>query len=385
MLRTFWLGLGALAGIGGIGLAAVSCGGSDVAGYYDPGYVVTCQEWTVVTCETTADCYDETRYVYELGTQCINGHCLCPIEGWVMCNKKGHPPDNNMRQCWPREECESGEYCIEEAPPPPPPPEPECTVEDLSKCPGPVDKRCGVATCNDGECGVEITPGPIASQKAGDCKRAVCTPSGVVVDEEDPDDVYDDGKQCTVDMWVEGQAQGVTIASMLGPGSIIVCPDTGEGYCAESECVQCIDDQDCSMMEDCSFERCVPKHCSNNMVDGAAAETDEDCGGPCLPCGSGKGCSGNADCLSNVCKDMMCQEPTCDDNETNDGETDKDCGSACKNPPKLCADGQGCKSGADCQSNVCWAGACQAPTCTDGVQNQGEAGVDCGMPCDTGC
>lgn len=381
MLRRLRLGLGALSGISGIGLAAVSCGSSDAAEYYDPGYVVTCQEWTVATCETTADCYDETRYVYELGTQCINGHCLCPVEGWIMCNKKGHPPDNNMRQCWPREECEPGEYCIEEGPPPP---EPECTPDDLSNCPGPVDQRCGVATCNEGVCSVEIIPGPIASQKDGDCKRSVCNLSGFVVDEEDLGDYWDDGKQCTFDMCIDGQAQSETIASVVGPGSTIVCPDTGEGYCSDTECVECLDHDHCIPGDICILGRCIPEMCANGMKDGAA-ESDIDCGGICLPCASGRFCTGNADCTSNVCKDMVCQAPTCDDNEKNDGETDKDCGAKCKDVTKLCSDGQGCESGADCQSNVCWAGACQAPTCIDGVQNQGEAAVDCGEPCDTDC
>jgi hypothetical protein len=364
----------------GIGLAAVSCGEGDTAGYYDPGYVVTCQEWTVATCETTADCYDETRYVYELGTQCINGHCLCPVEGWVMCNKRGHPPDNNMRQCWPREECEPGEYCIKEEPPP----EPECTADDLSKCPGPVDKRCGVATCNEGVCSVAITPGPIASQKVGDCKRSVCNLSGFVVDEEDLGDYWDDGEQCTFDVCIDGQALSMTIASVVGPGSTIVCPDTGEGYCSDSQCVQCIDNLDCSPIETCVNARCIPNTCANGMQD-QGMESDVDCGGKCLPCASEKACFGDDDCASHVCKGMVCQAPTCEDNEANDGETDIDCGAVCKNPAKLCGEGKGCKSAADCENNVCWAGACQAPTCTDGVQNQGEAGIDCGKPCDTDC
>jgi hypothetical protein len=376
MLRRLRLGLAALAGISGVGLAAVSCGGADTAGYYDPGYVVTCQEWTVATCETTADCYDETRYVYELGTQCINGHCLCPVEGWVMCNKRGHPPDNNMRQCWPREECEAGEYCIQEAPPPPPPPEPECTADDLSKCPGPVDKRCGVATCNDGVCGVQITPGPIASQKVGDCKQSVCTFDGKAVEEEDASDYYDDGEQCTFDYC---NITGTISADMVG----IQCPDTGEGFCSQGQCVQCLQHSDCGP-DVCNLGHCMPLTCANGMKDGAA-ESDIDCGGECLPCSSGKACMVNADCASNLCKDLQCQAPTCDDNEKNDGETDKDCGAKCKDPAKLCGDGQGCKAGADCESGVCFAGKCQAPSCTDGVQNQGEAGVDCGEPCDTDC
>src|SRR5262245_11893303 len=143
MRRGVHLGLGALGIAGGIGFAAASCGSAS-GGVYDLEYVVTCAEWKVVSCKADVDCY--SGFTYELGTRCINSHCLCPVEGWVMCNKRGHPQNNAMRQCWPIEECEPGEYCIADEEPPPPPPEPECTKEDLSKCPGPPDKRCGVAT-----------------------------------------------------------------------------------------------------------------------------------------------------------------------------------------------------------------------------------------------
>ena len=40
-----------------------------------------------------------------------------------------------------------------------------------------------------------------------------------------------------------------------------------------------------------------------------------------------------------------------------------------------------CTAGSDCASGVCTGGACQTATCSDGVQNHGETGVDCGGPC----
>jgi hypothetical protein len=30
---------------------------------------------------------------------------------------------------------------------------------------------------------------------------------------------------------------------------------------------------------------------------------------------------------------------------------------------------------------VCTGGTCQAPTCSDGFENGGETGIDCGGPC----
>ncbi len=74
---------------------------------------------------------------------------------------------------------------------------------------------------------------------------------------------------------------------------------------------------------------------------------------------------------------------TCNDGIQNQGETGVDCGGPCT-ACASCNDGiqnQG-ETGVDC------GGPCSAcPTCNDGIQNQGETGVDCGgpcSPCDTG-
>lgn len=72
-----------------------------------------------------------------------------------------------------------------------------------------------------------------------------------------------------------------------------------------------------------------------------------------------------------------CISATCSDGAQNQGETGIDCGEPCFACP-TCSDGvqnQG-ETGVDC------GGPCPAcVTCSDGVQNQGEAGVDCGGPC----
>ncbi len=68
---------------------------------------------------------------------------------------------------------------------------------------------------------------------------------------------------------------------------------------------------------------------------------------------------------------------TCSDGIQNQGETGIDCGGPCT-ACATCDDGiqnQG-ETGVDC------GGPCTAcPTCDDGIQNQGETGVDCGGPC----
>ena len=72
--------------------------------------------------------------------------------------------------------------------------------------------------------------------------------------------------------------------------------------------------------------------------------------------------------------------PTCSDGIQNQGETGVDCGGPCDDCAS-CNDGiqnQG-ETGVDC------GGPCaDCASCNDGIQNQGETGVDCGGPC-TAC
>jgi len=76
---------------------------------------------------------------------------------------------------------------------------------------------------------------------------------------------------------------------------------------------------------------------------------------------------------------------TCDDGIQNQGETGVDCGGPNCSPCVSCNDGiqNGNETGVDC------GGDCDAcPTCNDGVQNGSETGIDCGgpdcAPCDNG-
>jgi hypothetical protein len=71
---------------------------------------------------------------------------------------------------------------------------------------------------------------------------------------------------------------------------------------------------------------------------------------------------------------------SCTDGVQNGAETGVDCGGpVC---PSRCPTGVGCKGGSDCQSMVCTTATlqCAAPTCTDGAKNGMETDVDCGGP-----
>jgi cysteine-rich repeat protein len=98
-------------------------------------------------------------------------------------------------------------------------------------------------------------------------------------------------------------------------------------------------------------------------------------GGLGYDCPTGVGCGTSKDCQSGVCMANQCQAPTCSDSAHNGNETDLNCGGGTCPP---CVDGAICIGNSDCQSGVCGAsGTCAPPTCSDGVQNGTETGVDC--------
>jgi len=68
----------------------------------------------------------------------------------------------------------------------------------------------------------------------------------------------------------------------------------------------CENDDECSN-DVCKLKKCRPAHCDNQMTDGG--ETDLDCGGTCgATCGSGDTCATNNDCDPNFqCTSFTCQ------------------------------------------------------------------------------
>jgi hypothetical protein len=75
------------------------------------------------------------------------------------------------------------------------------------------------------------------------------------------------------------------------------------------------------------------------------------------------------------------QPPSCTDMIANNGETDVDCGGTQTPACPRCALGKKCVVDGDCAAGAfsCQGGICKTPpTCTDGIQNGTETGVDCG-------
>jgi hypothetical protein len=242
-------------------------------------------------------------------------------------------------------------------------------------CEQPGDFRCGEATCTDGVCGLELRPlSPLASQLKGDCKYAWCDGQGNRVEFLESTDFYNDGAQCIVN-----SCQG-DMPSSLFVADGTTCPETGTGVCYQGQCVECIDDKvACGGNLVCYGVLCVPNHCVNNQWDPGAGEMAKDCGGSCQACDTGNPCKVSTDCIHKVCANGSCKGPTCSDGVQNDSETGIDCGG----PPTCprCLSGEGCKLPSDCLSGVCWAGVCEAPSCTDGMMNGDEDSEDCGGPC----
>ena len=157
-------------------------------------------------------------------------------------------------------------------------------------------------------------------------------------------------------------------------------PDAGPPPCGKLT-TPCPVGSGCSGPADCATNLCLAGKCeqpspSDGVKDGD--ETDTDCGGSKAPaCADGKGCSAKTDCTSGVCTGDVCQAPSPTDGVKNGDETDTDCGGT--KAPK-CGDNKGCASTNDCTSQICdgVSKSCTPPTDHDGVQNGGETGVDCG-------
>jgi len=244
---------------------------------------------------------------------------------------------------------------------------PECAADTVAKdcahlsAPHP---HCGSVQCIENKCVLDIKPGPVESQKYGDCKEWVCDVQGNLIELINGGDIFNDGNQCTLDYCDNDQPKSEVFPDGWG------CPEAGEGYCYQGKCVECVD---IIPQANCKGAGMV---CDQLFCEPFGPDCMAQCGGNCAPCWAGQACVVADDCQSGVCTNGMCQLPTCSDGVKNDGETGLDCGAgSCENP---CADGEGCITQDDCQSGVCKVGICQAPSCTDATENGDETGIDCG-------
>ncbi|MDC0741198.1 hypothetical protein [Polyangium mundeleinium] len=127
-----------------------------------------------------------------------------------------------------------------------------------------------------------------------------------------------------------------------------------DGVCNGSgACVECVEDNHCSGNDVCSGNTCVECATDADCTDGVCN------GGTCVACVADNDCMGtNPTCLpDNTCI-------SCSDGVKNGDETGIDCGGA------KCAkcDAAACAANAECESNFCVDGVCCATACTGTCQ-----------------
>lgn len=236
-----------------------------------------------------------------------------------------------------------------------------------------ISDDCHFFTCDAGMCSEAFAPAgtQTTAQVLGDCKLSVCDGAGQIASQNDDTDISSDQNECTEDTCVDGTAMSEPVPSgaTCSEGGGTVCDGAGA-------CVECVSNADCMMGICGPGNVCITELCNDAVKNGS--ETDVDCGGmDCPPCVPGDECLLAADCTSGICSGnpLTCQQPTCSDGVKNGMETGLDCGGSCPD----CPDGQMCLTDNDCQNGYCNAGlVCATPTCMDMAKNGTETDVDCG-------
>jgi hypothetical protein len=269
---------------------------------------------------------------------------------------------------------------------------PECTTDKqcmaLTPPPGPCASLV-IPSCQNQKCVLAYMPGPAPSQQYGSCHKNMCDADGGLTSPEDDTNFFDDGNPCTKDSCGMGGLWQNT--PTIGANAPCALSLTTMGFCELDQdpqagvfpvCSQCDPSvpSACPSSWVCYKYKCVPQHCTNTVQD--FGESDLNCGGmDCPPCVKNQACFVASDCFSQVCTGHVCQAATCTDNVQNQDESDIDCGgSTCP----ACDQNSKCRKPTDCLSQVCKPKApgdidvCFPPTCTDGVKNSDETGVDCG-------
>ncbi len=224
----------------------------------------------------------------------------------------------------------------------------------------------------------------------------------------DADSDCNDGNDCTDDTCVSNTCSftntpsGTSVPGGLvadGDGHCVVCASSsdcnaGAPICdlATNQCVGCLSNSDCNDDgNECTIAVCSEAGvCTQNDVVVASPCGD---GNLCDGTGGCVECLGASDCDSDICDAVSntCSQATCSDGVQNGAESGVDCGGPlcpqCPVNPSCNASNSDCNVGSDCTSGVCEtnAGCCVAPTCSDGVQNQDETDIDCGGVCGATC
>jgi hypothetical protein len=223
-----------------------------------------------------------------------------------------------------------------------------------SACPA-SSTLCVVDTCSSGCCG---TSNASSDTTCSDNGGTVCDGAGHCVACLTAANCAAQSTLCKINTCTANSC-GITNAA-----AETTCTDNGGSVCnGNGSCVACVTAADCAPQSTvCKTNTCAANACGTSNVSLGTMCTDS----------GGTVCNGNGSCVA----------ATCSDGIKDGNETDVDCGGGTCPP---CADTKDCKVGSDCVDKVCSGNplTCQAPTCSDGVQNGQETDVDCGGPtCD---
>ncbi len=120
-------------------------------------------------------------------------------------------------------------------------------------------------------------------------------------------------------------------------------------------------------------------------VSAAGTKVTATCGAASVLCAAGSACRANSDCARPAaCVSGVCSTDTCSNGVSDGLETGVDCGGSCATK---CGAGGGCKTDEDCAAGTCSLSSaiCVTDHCTDSKYNADEAGIDCGGSCSKKC
>ncbi len=225
-----------------------------------------------------------------------------------------------------------------------------------SDCAG-QDSECSTRTCVGGVCGRQNAPlGKVltSGQTAGDCKKVVCDGAGATTQQNDDSDFADDANPCTNDICTNGTLSHPSKANGTACGQSIVC--------LNGACEGCITASTCPGKDDaCKTRTCTANACGFTYASAGIAQSQQ-----------------AGDCHRTECDGIGNVQNIVDDSDIpNDGH---EC------TTDICTNGvpshSNVGSGTECTENggsVCnGSGACVDPSCTNGIQDGDEMGVDCG-------